>query len=67
MSSATLDEVDGEIDGEPRRRILKGDYLISPEGIAPTTWVQEGFPWERDFNKQDFTIDYKGFIQGAEE
>jgi len=59
--------VDGEIDGEPRRRILKGDYLISPEGIAPTTWVQEGFPWERDFNKQDFTIDYKGFIQGAEE
>ncbi|WP_298510886.1 cytochrome c biogenesis protein [uncultured Kordia sp.] len=59
--------VDGEINGEPKRRILKGDYLISPEAIAPTTWVQEGFPWERDFNGQDFTIDYKGFIQGAEE
>ncbi|WP_046744401.1 cytochrome c biogenesis protein CcsA [Kordia zhangzhouensis] len=59
--------VDGEINGEPRRRILKGDYLISPEGIAPTTWIGERFPWKRDFNGQDFTIEYKGFIQGAEE
>ncbi|MGH1383931.1 cytochrome c biogenesis protein CcsA [Kordia sp.] len=59
--------VDGEINGEPKRRTLKGDYLISPEGIAPTTWLQQGFPWNRDFNGQDFTIDYKGFIEGAEE
>ncbi|MFK7750325.1 MAG: cytochrome c biogenesis protein CcsA [Kordia sp.] len=59
--------VDGEINGEPRRKTLKGDYLISPEAIAPTTWIQEGFPWEKDFNGQEFTIDYKGFIKGAEE
>ncbi|MEM6722299.1 MAG: cytochrome c biogenesis protein CcsA [Bacteroidota bacterium] len=59
--------VDGEINGQPRRRTLKGDYLISPEGIAPTTWIQEDFPWNKDFNGQEFTIDYKGFIEGAEE
>jgi cytochrome c-type biogenesis protein CcsB len=59
--------VDGEINGQPRRRVLKGDYLISPEGIAPTTWIQQNFPWEKDFNGQEFTIDYKGYIQGAEE
>ncbi|AXG70653.1 cytochrome c biogenesis protein CcsA [Kordia sp. SMS9] len=59
--------VDGEINGQPRRRTLKGDYLISTEGISPTTWMQEGFPWNKDFNGQEFTIDYKGFIKGAEE
>jgi len=59
--------VDGEIDGQPRRRTLKGDYLISPEGIASGSWMQERFPWKKDFNGQKFTIDYKGYIQGAEE
>lgn len=59
--------VDGEINGQPRRKTLKGNYLISPEGIAPGSWLQESFPWKKDFNGQDFTIDYKGYIQGAEE
>lgn len=59
--------VDGEINGNPRRKTLKGDYLISPEGIATGSWMQENFPWNNDFNGQDFTIAYKGFIQGAEE
>lgn len=59
--------VDGEINGEPKRKILKGDYLISHKGIAPGSWLKGGFPWENDFNGQDFTIAYKGYIQGAEE
>ncbi|QHI35687.1 Cytochrome c biogenesis protein CcsA [Kordia antarctica] len=59
--------VDGEINGQPRRRTLKGDYLISPEGISAGNWFTESFPWKKDFNGQEFTIDYKGFIQGAEE
>jgi cytochrome c-type biogenesis protein CcsB len=59
--------VDGEINGEAKRKTLKGDYLISEEGIKPGTWIQQGFPWENDFNGQEFTIDYKGFIKGAEE
>jgi cytochrome c-type biogenesis protein CcsB len=59
--------VDGEIKGQPRRRILKGDYLISPEGITSGSWFNESFPWKKDFNGQKFTIDYKGYIQGAEE
>jgi len=59
--------VDGEINGEPRRKTLKGDYLISPEGIAPGSWLNSSFPWNNDFNGQKFTIDYKGYIQGAEE
>lgn len=59
--------VDGEINGQPRRKTLKGDYLISPEGIAPGSWLNSSFPWNNDFNGQKFTIDYKGYIQGAEE
>ncbi|WP_420572856.1 cytochrome c biogenesis protein CcsA [Kordia sp.] len=59
--------VDGEINGKPRRRTLKGDYLISPEGIAAGSWLQENFPWHKDFNGQPFKIAYKGYIKGAEE
>ncbi|WP_430412777.1 cytochrome c biogenesis protein CcsA [Kordia sp.] len=59
--------VDGEINGEPKRKVLKGDYLISHKGIAPGSWLNGGFPWKNDFNGQDFTIAYKGYIQGAEE
>lgn len=59
--------VDGEINGEGRRKTLKGDYLISPEGIAPGSWLNGSFPWKNDFNGQDFTIAYKGYIKGAEE
>lgn len=59
--------VDGEINGKPRRKTLKGDYLVSSEGIASGSWMQGSFPWKTDFNGQPFSIDYKGFIQGAEE
>lgn len=59
--------VDGEINGELKRRTLKGDYLISPEGISSGSWTNTGFPWNKDFNGQKFTITYKGYIKGAEE
>ena len=59
--------VDGEINGQPRRRTLKGDYLISPKGVSTGNWFTESFPWRKDFNGQEFTIDYKGFTQAAEE
>ncbi|NER14027.1 cytochrome C biogenesis protein [Leptobacterium flavescens] len=53
--------VDGEIDGQALRKELKDDVLVSKEGI------RANFPWNDNFNKQDFTISYAGFIEGADE
>lgn len=51
--------VDGEIDGQPRRKILEDDLIVTAEDI------KSNLPWKKDFNGQDFTIEYKGFIEGA--
>lgn len=53
--------VDGEINGEPKRKSLQDEIMISKMGRKTS------LPWKSDFNGQDFEISYAGFIQGAEE
>ena len=52
--------IDGEINGETKRRILEDDILVTPEG------KRSSLPWKSDFNGQPFTISYVDFIRGAE-
>ncbi len=52
--------VDGDINGETKRRILEDDILVTPEG------KRSSLPWKSDFNGQPFTISYVDFIDGAE-
>ncbi len=51
--------VDGEIDGEPKRKILQHDLIVTPEAL------KSNLPWNDDYNGQDFTISYVDFIKGA--
>jgi cytochrome c biogenesis factor len=44
--------VDGEIDGEPRRKVLEDDVIVTSEAI------KSNLPWNADFNGEDFTISY---------
>jgi cytochrome c-type biogenesis protein CcsB len=53
--------VDGEIDGQPRRKTLQEDLIVTPEAI------KSNLPWESDYNGQPFTISYVDFIGGAKE
>ncbi|UJH69316.1 cytochrome c biogenesis protein CcsA [Allomuricauda sp. SCSIO 65647] len=53
--------VDGEIDGETKRKILEDDILVTAEG------KRTSLPWKADFNGQPFTISFVGFIEGAKE
>ncbi len=53
--------VDGDINGETKRRILEDDIIVTPEGS------RSSLPWKSDFNGQPFTISYVDFIDGAEE
>lgn len=53
--------IDGEINGEPMRKSMKENILVSPEGI------QSGLPWKSDFNGQPFAISHVGYISGAEQ
>ncbi len=53
--------VDGEINGEPKRKLIEDDLIVTEEGI------KSSLPWRNDFNGQDFTISYIGFIKGARE
>ena len=52
--------VDGDINGETKRRVLEDDILVTPEG------KRSSLPWKSDFNGQPFTITYVDFIKGAE-
>lgn len=52
--------VDGDINGETKRRVLEDDILVTPEG------KRTSLPWKSDFNGQPFTISYVDFIKGAE-
>lgn len=52
---------DGEINGEPRRKVLKDKILITPEAMAAS------LPWKSDFNGTPFTVSYKGFLSHAKE
>ncbi|SHJ66012.1 cytochrome c-type biogenesis protein CcsB [Arenibacter nanhaiticus] len=53
--------VDGEIDGEPRRKILEDAILVTPEA------QRSNLPWKYDYNDQDFKVSYVDFIEGAKE
>ena len=53
--------VDGDINGEIKRRILEDDILVTDEGM------RSSLPWRSDFNGQDFSIRYVDFIEGAKE
>ncbi len=52
--------VDGEINGEPRRKKLEGDLLLSEH-------VNNEFSWQNNFNGQDFSIRYLDFMENATE
>ena len=51
--------VDGEIDGAPMRKTFQDELMVTPEAL------KTNLPWNFDFNGQDFTISYVGFIEGA--
>ncbi|MBT8308570.1 MAG: cytochrome c biogenesis protein CcsA [Maribacter sp.] len=51
--------IDGEINGEPRRKTLQDDLIVTPEGL------KSNLPWHDDFNGQPITISYVDFIKGA--
>ncbi|WP_297707890.1 cytochrome c biogenesis protein CcsA [uncultured Eudoraea sp.] len=51
--------IDGDIDGEPKRKILEDDLIVTPEAI------KSNLPWTSDFNGQEVTIAYDGFVKGA--
>jgi len=53
--------VDGEIDGQPRRKTLQEDLIVTAEGI------KSNLPWDSDYDGQPFTISYVDFIDGAKE
>ncbi|MFD2098791.1 cytochrome c biogenesis protein [Flagellimonas iocasae] len=53
--------IDGDINGETKRRVLEDDLIVTPEGS------RSSLPWKSDFNGQPFTISYVDFIHGAEE
>ncbi len=51
--------LDGEINGEPRRRIISEAFELAEA-------ANNDFTINTDYNKQPVTIEYKNFIQGAE-
>eukprot|EP01089_Gocevia_fonbrunei_P023531 TRINITY_DN998_c0_g1_i18.p1 TRINITY_DN998_c0_g1~~TRINITY_DN998_c0_g1_i18.p1 ORF type:complete len:1059 (-),score=168.03 TRINITY_DN998_c0_g1_i18:7457-10633(-) len=51
--------VDGEIDGQPKRKTLQEDLIVTSQAI------KSNLPWDSDYNGQPFTISYVDFIDGA--
>jgi len=51
--------VDGKINGEPKRKVLEDDLIVTPEAL------KSNLPWKSDYNNQNFTISYVDFIKGA--
>ncbi|MBI6119069.1 cytochrome c biogenesis protein CcsA [Salegentibacter sp. F60176] len=52
--------IDGEIDGEPRRRVLEEPVLFAPE-------TENEYVLNTDYNGQPVTIEATNFIYGAKE
>jgi cytochrome c-type biogenesis protein CcsB len=52
--------IDGEIDGQPRRKLLEDDILLAEA-------ANNAFRWKNDFNGIPFAVSYVDFISGAEE
>ncbi|NJB70159.1 cytochrome c-type biogenesis protein CcsB [Saonia flava] len=53
--------IDGEIEGQPQRKILEDDLIVTPEAL------KSNLPWKSDFNGVPFSISYVDFIHGAKE
>ena len=53
--------VDGQINGEPKRKVLQNDLIVTTEGL------KSNLPWHSDYAGQPFSIAYAGFIKGAKE
>ncbi|VAW09825.1 Putative cytochrome C-type biogenesis protein [hydrothermal vent metagenome] len=53
--------VDGDIEGERKRKTLQEALIVTPEALKST------LPWKKDYNGQAFTISYVDFIKGAKE
>ncbi|RYC51362.1 cytochrome c biogenesis protein CcsA [Flagellimonas olearia] len=53
--------VDGDFNGETRRKVLEDNLIVTPEGR------RSSLPWKSDFNGQPFSIEYVDFIAGADE
>ncbi|MBT8236233.1 MAG: cytochrome C biogenesis protein, partial [Bacteroidia bacterium] len=51
--------VDGEINGELKRRPFQDEIIATPEGL------KSSLPWKFDFNGEPFEVQYVGFMQGA--
>jgi len=51
--------IDGEINGEPKRKVLQRELIVTPEDI------KSDLPWNNDYNGQEVTISYIDFIKGA--
>ena len=52
--------IDGEIDGQPLRKLLEDDLLFA----EPTN---NSFSWQDDYNDIPISVSYVNFINGAEE
>ena len=52
--------IDGEMNGEPRRKLLEDDVLFARA-------TNNAFSWKSDFNNIPVSISYVDFIKGAEE
>ncbi len=52
---------DGEINGEPKRKVLEDELMVTAEARKTS------LPWNSDFNGEPFTISYIDFIRGAKE
>jgi len=53
--------VDGKINGEPKRKPMEDDLIVTAEAI------KSSLPWNNDFDGQEFTISYVDFIAGAKQ
>lgn len=53
--------VDGTIDGEPRRKVLEDDLIVTAEAL------KSNLPWVSDFNGQEFSVSYAGYLAAAKE
>ena len=52
--------VDGEDNGQPLRKYLEGDLLLSES-------TNNYFKWNYDFKGQDFLVEYVNFIENVKE
>lgn len=56
--------LDGEVQGQPRRKVLEADIRVTEEGIqSDLPW--NNLPWHTDFDGTPVSVKYAGFVKGA--